>query len=134
MNWKQKLGIQGEEEEEEEEEVEKDYIFSKEIDGHFLSLGFYEHTMNPRFMNSNEYDNLMHDEPVLRFDGDWDYHREGVQRVFMNQYEIYVERQTNYRSFDGSSYHKFETHPTSIEEIEELLEELVESHDSWSED
>lgn len=116
MNWKQKLGIK---------EVEA--IFSEEIDNHFKDLRFYEHTMDPRFYNVGNWDDLTLGVPVLRFDANWN--DGGVQRVFMNQNEIYVERQTNYRSYDGSSYHKFETPPTSIEEIEEVLNSVVKKSD-----
>lgn len=123
MDWKEKLGI----EQKETPEENAKYIFDKQIDEYFLDLGFYEYKMNPRFMDGYDYEKLTHDAPVLRFDGDWD--RGGTQRVFMNTNEIYVERQTNYRSFDGSDYHKFENPPTSIQEIEEVLQKLIKEYE-----
>lgn len=112
MSWKQNLGI------------EDDYIFNEQLDSYFLNLGFYESTMSPRFI-VDEATQLSFDKPCLRYDGDWSYDNEGVQRIFINRNEIYVERQTPYRSFDGSSYYKFKQNPTTIEEIEEQLDWLV---------
>lgn len=122
MSWKENLGIQSPECEIEEE---VDFIFNKEIDQYFKDLDFYENTMDPRFFDGYDPNVLETNSPVLRFDGNWDWDNSGVQRVFMNQREIYVERQTSYRSFDGSSYYRFETPPTSIEEIEEVLNKVV---------
>ena len=126
MDWKEKLGI-GIEEDLELEEV---YVFSREVDDYFKSLGFYVHTMNPRFFNEIQYRRLTLDVPVLRYDGDWDSDNRGVQRIFMNGNEIYVERQTNYRSFDSSSYHKFKKRPPeSINEIETILNRLIRKYE-----
>ena len=112
MSYKRKLGIKN-----------GGYIFNREIDDHFKSMGFYDDTMNPRFMNGYDYDKLSVDEPVLRHDSD--YNDGGVIRVFMNTTEVYVEVQTPYRSYEYSSYEKFEEPPTSIDEIEEVLDRLT---------
>jgi hypothetical protein len=120
MGYKDALGTEGEV-----------YVFSEEIDAYFKGLGFYESDMNPRFMNGYDYDKITtHDAPVLRFDGDWDWDGNGVQRVFMNEREVYVERQTSYRSFDSGEYHKFkfDDEPT-IEEIERVLDEIVREYE-----
>lgn len=119
MGYKENLNISG------------SYIFNEQIDSYFQNLGFYIDKMHPRFMNSDEYFDLKLEEPCLRFDGDWDHDGDGVQRVFMNKNEIYVERQTSYRSFDGSSHHVFEHPPGCIEDIEEILDELVKKYNKY---
>lgn len=117
MSWKDKL------------KVSHPIIFSQTIDEYFKNLGFYESTMNPRFFDGIYYEKIKEGKPVLRFDGDWDWDGGGVQRVFMNKREIYIERQTSYRSYDGSDYHHFEKPPTTIEEIEKVLERIVKQYE-----
>lgn len=125
MDWKEKLNLVTENTEEEKEQ----YIFTKEIDHYFKQLGFYNDTMNPRFFDGYEYGDITENAPVLRFDGDWDHDNFGVQRVFMNATEIYVERQTSYRSFAGSDHYKFETPSPTFEEIEEALNKVVRKYE-----
>lgn len=116
-NWKERLGI----------ESESNYVFNFEIDNHLLELGFYYSEMNPRFMNGNNYDDLTLNAKVLRFDGNHPDDDGGVQRVFMNKNEIYVERQTNYRSYDGSNYRDLSVidEPLSFELLNSILDEIV---------
>lgn len=76
MDWKEKLNTKN-----------LNYVFNSEIDNYLLKEGFYYDTMNPRFMNGDDYDKLKLDKRVLRFDGDNPNDREGVQRVFLNKRE-----------------------------------------------
>lgn len=115
MSWKERLGTKG------------NFVFNEEIDTYLLNLGFYYDTMNPRFMNGYNYSQLKLNKRVLRFDGDNPNDREGVQRVFLNRIEIYIERQTNYRSFDGSDYKNLKSleEPITIELLDSILNELI---------
>lgn len=112
MGYKETLGI------------DNDYIFNKEVDAYFKNLEFYEDTMNPRFMGEYGYDNLTLDAPVLRFDS---HDNEGyTTRIFLNKKEAYTEKQSPWRSYDSSNHIAFPSPPKTIQEIEDVLDELVE--------
>lgn len=98
-------------------------VFDAEIDEYFLSKGFYYDTMNPRFMNGHGYNKLTTDKKCLRYDHHDD---EGYTiRVFMNALEAYTETQTPWRSYETSSYVRFDEEPTSVQELEAHLDDLM---------
>lgn len=112
-------------------EVERKYsgIFPLPLEAYLRSLGFYEYTMNPRFLNGYDYDKLTTDVPCLRKDFGNAY----SFRVFVNQRELYLEVQTPYRSLETSKHVTFES-PPRLRELEKYFNELLDEHAHYWED
>jgi hypothetical protein len=100
-------------------------VFDEEIERYFTNFGFYPYTMNPRFMNAWDYDNITKDAPCIRIDFGNDY----TFRVFMNRVEMYLEVQNPWRGFEVCNYYKFEKNP-DLEAIETQLNLILECLDT----
>lgn len=84
--------------------------------------GFYEDTMDPRFMNGYCYDQLITGKPCLRHDSDIN---DGCTlRIFINETDIYFEVQTSYSSYQTSDRYEPKDYPT-VEDIDKLLDEIL---------
>ncbi|UXQ89016.1 hypothetical protein Thu_173 [Bacillus phage Thurquoise] len=113
MGWKQKLNTQG-------------ILIDARVDAYLKGEGFYESTMNPRFLNDWSFVSSIqnHGAPCWRLDtgdpNDSDY----TLRIFVSETELYMEVQTSYGSLDRS-YHVATPEGVTMETVDDLLDELI---------
>ena len=93
------------------------------IASYLKEKGFYESTMEPRFMNGFDYNKLTHGRPCLRHDSTIkdDY----TLRIFINDIDIYYEVQNPWRSYETSFRYDTINYDT-VETIDALLDEILE--------
>ena len=93
------------------------------INNYLREKGFYADTMNPRFMNGVDYDELTIGKHCLRHDST--VNNDCTLRIFINETDIYFEVQTSYRSYKNSGRYNPDDYPTVLE-IDALLDEILE--------
>ena len=114
MGWRKKLGT--------------GVIVDEQVDEYLKGNGFYESTLNPRFLNDWSFvDHIKeHGAPCLRLDttdrdrGNPEY----TLRVFVATNELYMEVQTSWGSLDRS-YHVHAQYGITMDNIDELMDELI---------
>ncbi|BEU14808.1 hypothetical protein [Bacillus phage CM1] len=113
MGWRQKLNTQG-------------IIIDEDVDAYLKGEGFYESTMNPRFLDDWSFVNHInnHGAPCLRLDTNDPYDRDYTMRIFVSATELYMEVQTSYGSLDRSC-HVTAPDGVTMETIDELMDELI---------
>ncbi|UJH95645.1 hypothetical protein [Bacillus phage vB_BtM_BMBsp2] len=113
MGWRQKLNTQG-------------IIIDEDVDVYLKGEGFYESTMNPRFLDDWSFVDKIecHGVPCLRLDTDDPHARDYTMRIFVSATELYMEVQTSYGSLDRS-YHVAAPDGVTMETIDELMDELI---------
>lgn len=98
-----------------------------EIEKYLLKKDFYNSTMNPRFLNGTNYDDLTLNVPCLRYDC---YFKKYTLRIFINLTDIYYELESPWSSFEKSRRYNPKDYNT-IEAIDNLLDEICK--DCWNE-
>lgn len=93
------------------------------IQKYLMDRGFEEGTMNPRFMNEYQYDDLTIDKKCLCIyislaDG-------RSLSIYINDKDIYYEVETSYRSYDSSCRYDAKEYDNE-EAISLLLDKIIE--------
>lgn len=103
-------------------------IVDEEVDTYLKGEGFYESTLNPLFLDDWSFvDHIKnHGAPCLRLDtSDRTNGNSGYPlRVFVAATELYMEVQTSWGSLDRS-YHVHAQYGITMENIDELIDELI---------
>lgn len=98
------------------------FVFDHEIDSYFKELGFEVGTMSPRYITYCQ-GIVSHRSKALEnvfWDSD-----DNCVHIYMNNREIYIEKSTSYSSYINGWHHIFKSTPSTIAEVEDILEQLV---------
>lgn len=95
------------------------------IGTYLKTKGFYISTMNPRFMNGKNYDDLSIGETCLRHDST--IKNNHTLRIFVNKKDIYYEIQTPWGGYETSCRYDAEEYD-SVDAISVLLDEILRSN------
>lgn len=114
MSWKDSLNITG------------GFVFSEEIDEHFIALGFKTEVMKPDFSEDDtDYDKIKTiGRPALTLvtnvlEGG------GYHRVYMNQTEVFYEKETSFDTLHYNTHIPFHSPPKNAEDVEVILDKLT---------
>jgi hypothetical protein len=82
--------------------------------------------MRPRFFNAESYNDKIKNRnaPCLRLDTDDPEDRDYTMRIFVAKYEVYMEVQTSWGSYDRS-YHMDIEDGVTLENVDEILDKIT---------
>lgn len=114
MSWESQLG------------APRAVIFNKEIDEHFMEMGFTNGIMEPRhYISGSSYDDI-----VNKYDASLVLEKPsegetGLNRIYMNTTEMFYEKETEYGSLIFGRHRVLESTPLDIHDVETALARLI---------